>query len=59
MRTDQCELCGNTVTPVNECTCHDCGKRTCEACGRTDVRNKGLSAKEREVWQCNECEFSS
>lgn len=61
MKSNQCEQCGETITPTNENTCDECGKRTCEECGRMITSRahqvgRVLNATV-DTWQCNECEF--
>ncbi len=62
MKTNQCELCKETVTSNNEKTCDECGKRTCEECGRTRTRRAQIGRSLNATvgtWQCVECEFGN
>ena len=56
MSKSKCDLCGEPVSPIQECTCDTCGKRTCEECGRTVAVHAG-TVNRADKWECNECEF--
>lgn len=49
---ETCDLCKDYVSPVSECTCDECGNRTCEQCGETVVQH---TLKGRDRWVCLDC----
>ncbi len=52
----QCDICPDHTFDVSVFTCAQCGRETCENCGRT-VRE--TMSGQADWWQCNACEFGT
>ena len=54
MRMITCDLCPLEVDLKKATKCVQCGRSTCDLCGRSVVVTRGVGPE----WQCNSCEFT-